>query len=125
MPIFDDPRKSLEQMQRQLLREEEEYEEEYLTEDEWLDEEIAQTKALLEMDAEEEEDEDEILYRNFANGYGEFRQTPSYDAFVETDDEEEPEKVKPVSKIRGQLALMFVLLAGIAAVAIYWVAVLL
>ena len=38
MPIFDDPKKSLERMQRELLREEEEYEEEFLTEEEWLDE---------------------------------------------------------------------------------------
>ncbi len=121
MPIFDDPRKSLEQMQRQLLQEEEEYEEEYLTEDEWLDEEIAQAKALLEMDAEEEEDEDEILYRNFANGYGEFRQPRRYD-YIE-DEEEEPSK--PQKGGNGQLAVTFLLLAGIAAVAIYWVAVLL
>ena len=121
MPIFDDPKKSLERMQRQLLREEEE--ERVITDEQWLDEELAEAKALLGMDTEA--DEDEQLYRNFANGYGEFRQTQSYDAFVETDDEEEPEEVKPVSKIRGQLALTFVLLAGIAAVAIYWVAVLL
>ena len=121
MPIFDDPRKSLEQMQRQLLQEEEEYEEEYLTEDEWLDEEIAEAKALLEMDAEEEEEEDEVLYRNFANGYGEFRQPRQYNNF--DDEEEEPEL--PAKGYGGQLAVTFLLLAGIAAVAIYWVAVLL
>ena len=38
MPIFDDPKKSLERMQKQLLQEEEEYEEaECLTEEEWFD----------------------------------------------------------------------------------------
>ena len=118
MPIFDDPKKSLERMQRELLREEEKYEEEFLTEEEWLDEEIAEAKALLGMD---EEDEDEQLYRNYANGYGNYRQPRRYDDFEEDEEEDEPEL--PPKDHRGQLALTFVLLAGIAAVAIYWVAV--
>ena len=118
MPIFDDPKKSLERMQRELLREEEKYEEEFLTEEEWLDEEIAEAKALLGMD---EEDEDEQLYRNYANGYGNYRQPRRYDDFEEDEEEDEPEL--PPKDHRGQLALTVVLLAGIAAVAIYWVAV--
>ena len=121
MPIFDDPRKSLEQLQKQLLQEEEEvYEEEYLTEEEWLDEELAEAKALLENDYQEA-DEDEELYRNFANGYGQYQQPQQYGDFEEDDEEEEA----PASKVKGQLALTFVLLAGIVAVAVYWVAVLL
>ena len=121
MPIFDDPRKSLENMQRQLLQEEEEYEEEYdgefLTEEEWLDGELAEARAMLE---EAEEEETEIPYRNFANGYGNDRPR-MYDY-----DEEEEEDVAPVGKgPGGQLILTFVLLAAIAAVAIYWMAVLL
>ena len=121
MPIFDDPRKSLERMQRQLLQEDEEYEEEeYLTEEEWFDEEFAEAKALLETDEYGDEEEDEIPYRNFANGYGRARQTVGYD---EEDEEEEP--ARPARGSNGQLLLTFVLLAGIAAVAFYWVAVLL
>ena len=122
MPIFDDPRKSLERMQRQLLREEEEYEEEeYLTEEEWFEEELEEAKALLEMD--EEAEEEEGIYRNFANGYGAARQAVGYDEEDEEDEEEEP--ARPARGINGQLLLTFVLLAGIAAVAFYWVAVLL
>ena len=122
MPIFDDPKKSLEQLQRQLLQEEEDaYEEEYLTEEEWLDEELAEAKALLE-NRYEEEDEDEELYRNFANGYGQYQQPRQYEDFEEEEDEEEPRQRKGAG---GQLALTFVLLAGIVAVAVYWVAVLL
>ena len=121
MPIFDDPKKSLERMQKQLLQEEEEYEEaEYLTEEEWFDEELAEAKALLE-NREETEEGDEILYRNFANGYGEYRQTRQYADFEE--EEEEPERSPKGGN--GQLAVTFLLLAGIAAVAIYWVTVLL
>ena len=124
MPIFDDPRKSLERMQRQLLQEEMEEETPVLTDEQWLEEELAEARALLGMDAEA--DEDEQLYRNFANGYGEYRQPQRYDEFDELEDEEaEAEAPKPAGRIRGQLALTFVLLAGIAAVAIYWVAVLL
>ena len=118
MPIFDDPRKSLERMQKQLLQEEEEYEEEeYLTEEEWFDEELAEAKALLE-EEEPEEEEDETIYRNFANGYGAGRQAIGFD---ELEEEEEP--ARPAKKMNGQLMLTFFLLAGIAAVAIYWVAV--
>ena len=120
MPIFDDPKKSLERMQRQLLQEEEEYEEEYLTEEEWFDEELAEAKALLE-NRDETEEEDEPLYRNFANGYGEYRQPRQYSDFEE---EEEESELSPKGG-NGQLAVTFLLLAGIAAVAIYWVTVLL
>ena len=124
MPIFDDPKKSLERMQRELLRDEDEFEEEFLTE-ESLDEEIAQAKALLGMDVE---DEDEKLFRNYANSYGRFQQARRYDDFEEDDveydedyDDDELE-LKPRG-YKGQLVLTFLLLAGIAAVAIYWVAV--
>ena len=119
MPIFDDPRKSLEQLQRQLLQEEV-FEEEFLTEEEWLDEELAEAKALLENDYEKK-DEDAIHYRNFANSYGQYQQPQQYGDFEE--DEEDWEE--PAPKGNGQLALTFVLLAGIVAVAVYWVAVLL
>ena len=120
MPIFDDPRKSLERMQRQLLQEEEEYgDDEYLSDEEWFEEELAEAKALLEEDGEEEE-EDEILYRNYANGYGAARQTVGYD---ELEEEYEEEPARPAKRMNGQLLLTFFLLAGIAAVAIYWVAV--
>ena len=122
MPIFDDPKKSLERMQRQLLQEEEEYEEEYLTDEEWFDEELAEAKALLEEDVEED-GEDETIYRNFANGYGAARHAVGYDELEEEEEAEEP--VRPAKRMRGQLKLTFFLLAGIAAVAIYWVAVLL
>ena len=125
MPIFDDPKKSLERMQRQLLQEEEEYEEEYLTDEEWFDEELAEAKALLEEDGEEDE-EDEAIYRNFANGYGAARQAVGYDELEEEEEAEEAEEpVRPAKRMSGQLKLTFFLLAGIAAVAIYWVAVLL
>ena len=129
MPIFDDPKKSLERMQRQLLQDEEEYdeyEEEFLTEEEWLDDEIAEAKALLGMYGK---DEDEELFRNYTNRCADFQQARRYDDFEDDDDEEyyddedEPE-LRPRGH-KGQLVLTFLLLAGIAAVAIYWVAVLL
>jgi len=123
MPIFDDPKKSLERMQRQLLQEEEEYgEEEYLTDEEWFDGELAEAKALLE-EEEYTEEEDETLYRNYANGYGTARQTVGYDELEE--EEYGEESARPANAVKGQLLLTVFLLAGIAAVAIYWVAVLL
>ena len=68
------------------------------------------------------DDEDAQLYRNYANGYGDYRQPRRYDDFEEDEEDEEAPEVKPRGH-KGQLALTFVLLAGIAAVAIYWVAV--
>ena len=136
MPIFDDPKKSLERMQRQLLQDEDEYdeydeyEEEFLTEEEWLDDEIAEAKAMLGMYGK---DEDEEIFRNYANSYGKFQQARRYDDFEDDDDEEyydedyddDDEPALRPRGHKGQLALTFLLLAGIAAVAIYWVAVLL
>ena len=68
MPMFDDPQKELRRLQQQLLAEEEEYdeyEEDYLTEDEWLEQELAEAKALS---GYQEPREKPI--RNYANGYG-------------------------------------------------------
>lgn len=137
MPIFDDPKKSLERMQRQLLESEEEYdeyeeyEEEFLTEEEWLDDEIAEAKVMLGMYGE---DEDEDFIRSYAGGYGNFQQPRRYDDFEDEDDDfddlyddedEDEDEVPEPRNHKGQLALTVALLAGIAAVAIYWVAVLL
>lgn len=109
MPMFDDPRKALNRLQQELLEEEAEYEEEYLSEDDWLDEEIAEAKAMLGMD--EDEDEPEV-YRNYANGYGYLNA------------EEEDEEIV-VDDTKGQRILTFLLVLGILAVAGYWVVVLL
>ncbi len=130
MPIFDDPKKSLERIQRQLLQEEEEeyeeyeeYDEEFLTEEDWLEAELAEARAMLEEEAEEEEEEP--AYRNFANGYGQQPRRQIYDFEEEYDETEEEPEQTPARGAKGQLVLTFVLLAGILAVAAYWVAVLL
>ena len=123
MPMFDDPQKELNRLQRQLLEEEEENEEEYLTEEEWLDDEIAEAKAMLGMD-EAEDDEPEI-YRNYANGYGSQQPRPIYSEDYEDIEDEEEEEELPLDDARGQQILTFLLVAGILAVAAYWAVVLL
>ena len=67
MPMFDDPKKELRRLEQQLLAEEEydEYEEDYLTEDEWLEQELAEAKALSGY-----QEPREAPVRNYANGYG-------------------------------------------------------
>ncbi len=126
MPIFDDPRRELNRLQQELLEEEEvyeEYEEEYLTEEEWLDEEIAEAKALLGMDDEEEESE---IYRNYANGYGRRQPQPvRYEEYRDVEEAEDEEEEILVDDTRGQRILTFLLVSGILAVAAYWVVVLL
>ena len=115
MPMFDDPRGALNRLQQELLEEEAEYEEENFSEDHWLDEEIAEAKALLGMD--EEEEDDPVIYRNYANGYG--RQVYAREAYPDAEEE------IPADDTKGQKILAFLLLAGILAVAGYWAVVLL
>ncbi len=123
MPMFDDPKKELNRLQRELLEEEETFEEEYRSEEDWLDDQIAEAKAMLGMDEEEEEEPE--IYRNYANGYG--RQQPRpvpRQEYVDVEDEEE-EELPPLDDTRGQRILTFLLMAGILAVAGYWAVVLL
>ena len=112
MPMFDDPRQSLEQMQRELLEEEEN--EEYVTEEEWWEKELSEAKALIGMDL----DEDQEIYHNYANGYGSRRAQTREDY---RDTEAEPEEERPADSVRGQLILTFLLSLGILSVAGYWV----
>ncbi len=141
MPMFDDPKKELQRLQQQLLAEEENNEEEYLTEEEWLEREIAEAKALS---GYQEPKEPKV--RNYANGYGTRPQQPQYDpnrrshlsgrsgypqqeraayrpnvqSYSEETIPEEEEK-----GIGGLVFLAILLTLGIVAVAGYWVLVLL
>jgi len=135
MPMFDDPKKELNRLQRQLLAEEEpeqepDFYEEYMDEDAWLDEEIAEAKALLGYD----ELEEEPPVRNYANGYG--KKTPRQPAGYETspsrpayrghvNDYEEEIQEEPAENLRGLVILAWLLTLGIVAVAAYWVVLLL
>ena len=131
MPIFDDPKKELNRLQRQLLEEdapeqEAAFIEEYLDEEDWLDEEIAEAKALLGY----EEEEDGIPVRNYANGYGRNlsrpvsqSSRPAYRGHVNDYEEEIPEE--PEENLRGLVILACLLALGIVAVAAYWVVLLL
>ena len=134
MPMFDDPKKELNRLQRQLLAEEEpeqeaDFYEEYLDEEDWLDQEIAEAKAMVGY-----EEEEEPPVRNFANGYGRnvphqparYENTPSRPAYrghVNTYEEEIPEE--PEENLRGLVILAWLLTLGIVAVAAYWVVLLL
>ena len=139
MPMFDDPKKELQRLQQQLL-EEEDYEE-YLTEEEWLEREIAEAKALSGY-----QEPQEAPVRNYANGYGAAPAQPAYDPnrrshlsgrsgynqqqraayrpnvrdYSEESIPEETEK-----GIGGLVFLAVMLTLGIVAVAGYWVLVLL
>ena len=138
MPMFDDPKKELQRLQQELLAEEE-YEEEFLTEDEWFEREIAEAKALSGYQEPE--------VRNYANGYGAGRQ-PAYDpsrrshlsgrsgypqqeraAYRPTvknySEETLPEEEEREKGLGGLIALAVTLTLGIVAVAAYWVLVLL
>ena len=142
MPMFDDPRKELQRLQQELLAEEEEMEPDFPEEDDWLDRELAEAKALS---GYQEPAQPQV--RNYANGYGAgsrpaARQIPAqpqqrtymsgYSAYREErpdyrgnmdryDEEIEEEE----NSIRGLVALACLLTAGILGVALYWVFVLL
>ena len=116
MPMFDDPRKELSRLQKVLLEEEEM--ENPQTEEDWLDDELADIKAWLDMD-----DEDTADYQKYAKNYREQQAKAAVRA--DYHDLEEEEDRKAVDDARGQQILTFLLLLGIIAVAAYWVVVLL
>ena len=142
MPMFDDPRKELQRLQQELLAEEEEMEPEFLDEDDWLERELAEAKALSGY-----QEPVQPPVRNYANGYGAAqrpapRQAPAqpqqrtymsgYSAYQETRPEYrgntnqyDEEIVEEEKSIRGLVALACLLTAGILGVALYWVFVLL
>ena len=147
MPMFDDPKKELQRLQQELLAEEESFEEAYFDEDEWLDQEIAEAKAL----SGYQEPQPQPV-RNYANGYGARPQNPyqrpaqpyetqqrrylsGYSTYQESRPgyrpdvrgyhEEEIEEYEEEKGIRGLVILACMLTLGIVAVAMYWVLVLL
>ena len=139
MPMFDDPRKELQRLQQELLAEEEELEPEFLDEDDWLERELAEAKALS---GYQEPPQPQV--RNYANGYGAKQpasremppqqrtymsgysayreERPDYRGNMDRYDEEIEEEE---NSIRGLVALACLLTAGILGVALYWVFVLL
>ena len=138
MPVFDDPRKNLHRLQQELLAEEEEYEEE-ISEEDWLEQELAEAKALSGY-----EEQPEAPVRNFANGYGAAPQSQSYaagqprsylsgystyqqerPAYRSQDPQYEDKEIPEEKGIGGLVALAVLLTMGIVAVAAYWVLVLL
>ena len=126
MPVFDDPKKNLHRLQQELLAEEEEYEEDYLSEDDWLDQELAEARVLAGLDAEPEAPvRGSVQQRSYLSGYSAYQQErPAYESReVYYEDEEIDEEEE--QGIRGLVALAVVLTLGIVAVAAYWVLVLL
>ena len=137
MPMFDDPRQALNRLQQELLAEEEEIEE-FLDEDDWLEQQIEEAKALS---GYQEPRQPQV--RNFANGYGTRpdprpvqpqqrsylsgysgyqQERPGYRGEMK-DYDEEVEEVN--NSVRGLVALAILLTLGIVTVAAYWVVVLL
>jgi len=142
MPMFDDPKKELQRLQQQLLAEEA-YEEEYMDEEDWLDQEIAEAKALSGY-----QEPAEPPVRNYANGYGIRQEYPEYQRPAQpqqrsylsgysTYQEARPDyrshrdyrdqvmEEEPEEKLGGLVALACLLTMGIVGVALYWVLVLL
>jgi len=125
----------LRRLNEELLAEEEDYEEEY--EEEYGEEELdlAQLEEILDdadlEDCFEEEEEDEPLYRNFANRYGRGSQKTFDDDFDYDDGDFEDEEVlyrsdykkakrKKRRKNFGLVLLLILELIAIAAVALWW-----
>ena len=115
--MFDDPKKNLRKMEEALW--EAEYED--ASEDEnsdWTEDWLEQTKELL--------DEDDVLIRNHANGYGTRNYAVDFDRTV-FDDEEEMDDRKavyddgpPPKGIGGLVFLAALELLGIVGIALWW-----
>ena len=136
--MFDDPKKELQRLQRELLAEEEDWTEEEYDYDPDLDDDLADIKALLRDNHGEayEESHREPLYRNYANNYGsqvrnfanqygdEFdEETPEMDddAALYMDDYRASRKKPKEKGIRGLVILACLETLGILAIAGWWV----
>ena len=115
--MFDDPKKELQRLEKQLLKEEEE---------EWLDQQLQEAHAML-GDTPAQEDMDatrvfrpvtqEAPVRNFANGYGGQPQAPVRQVPVQRTPEPQPKQ----KGLGGLVVLACLELLGIAAIIGYWV----
>ena len=103
--MFDDPQKNLGQLQKELLAEEDA--------NKWLDDELAETRRLLDGDEAEPVVTKAEMVRNFANGYGA--------ADYEDEPEETPEnELSHKRTIRNLVVVALIELAGILGVLGYW-----
>ena len=116
MPMFDDPKKELDRMQKVLLEDEEL--DAPKQDADWLDNELADIKAWLDMD-----DDDTSNYQKYVQEYR--KQQTESGVRADYHDMEQEEDRKTKDDTRGQQILTFLLLLGIIAVAAYWVVVLL
>lgn len=119
MPVFDDPKKELKRLERELLAEED---------DHWLDDQLAQAHALL-GDTSETEDMDatriyrdasEMPVRNYANGYTAPRKLYDYDEQYVDEPQEDLSDVPREKGIGGLIVLALFEMLAIAIVLVYW-----
>ncbi len=115
MPMFDDPKKELERMQKVLLEDEE------LNgpnQEDSFESELADIKAWLNMD-----DDDASNYQKYVEDFRKQQGKGGVRADYQDMEQEDDRKAK--DDARGQQILTFLLLSGILAVIGYWVTILL
>jgi hypothetical protein len=122
--MFDDPKKELQRLQQELLAEEENTEPDFPVEDDWLDRELAEAKALSGY-----QEPAQPPVRNYANGYGTGQ--PAYkapgeeaDPELDTYSDEEP-VVEQEKSVKGFVILACLEALGIVGIIVYWLLVLL
>lgn len=116
--MFDDPKKELKRLEKQLLEEEDAS---------WLDHELSEAKAMLGDDRQQDLDVTRIYrdpvtlpVRNYANGYGQSRDV-EYDEYGDGDYTEAPPRTASRQKGVGGLILLALLeLLGIVGIIGYW-----
>lgn len=116
--MFDDPKKELKRLEKQLLEEED---------GSWLDNELSEAKAMLGDDRQQDPDATRVYrdlgalpVRNYANGYGQ-AQDVEYDEYGDGDYVENSPKPAPREKGVGGLILLALLeLLGIVGIIGYW-----
>ena len=103
--MFDDPQKNLGQLQKELLDKEDA--------NKWLDDELAETRRLLDGDETAFAVSEPETVRNFANGYG----VDDYEDEIEETPENE---LSHKRTIRNLVVVALIELAGILGVLGYW-----
>ena len=114
--MFDDPKKELEQLEEKLLAAED---------DDWLDKQLSEAKALIGDAPRKKRPANGNAYRNYANSYG--KEAPKTQAApkkkepqVYADEYEEEEEVPKEKGVRGLIILAVAETLGIVGIIAYW-----
>lgn len=113
--MFDDPRKDLKRLEKQLQKEEQSDSEEWLDEEDWLDDELEEARALMDRDYSRGYQHEAVVY--------DYEDEEEQTVYADTPSRSKAKKEKKPKKEKGIGGLVFLACLetlGIIAVLLWW-----